>query len=337
MKLPRRNFLHRAAVAASATAALIIPTRQVWSKTYPSRPITIVEPFGASSVPDILARIMAPNMSKALGQPVVVENVVGAGGMIGVSRVAHASPDGYHIVITSVSAQAYSQTLYKEPLYNSVTDFAPIMLLSEQPLLLVTSNNLPVKNLREFISYAKANQAKMQFGSLAGTGSANHVVCLLFNKTIGVKVTHVPYRPPSSTAYQDLIAGRIGYLCPLASGDAKAHIEGEHFRGIAVFSNHRSPIMPDVPTADEQGLSGFEGKVWNAFFAPKGTPAPVIQKLHDAINDAADAPEIRSRLEAYGAELVSPERRSPEYLQGFLKSEIKKWGAVIKAAGIIVQ
>jgi tripartite-type tricarboxylate transporter receptor subunit TctC len=177
----------------------------------------------------------------------------------------------------------------------------------------------------------------MQFGSLAGTGSANHVVCLLCNMAIGVSVTHIPYRPPSSTAYQDLISGRIDYVCPLASGDAKAHIEGDQFRGLAVFSKHRSPIMPDVPTADEQGLKDFEGKVWIAFFAPKGTPAAVIQKLHDAINDAADTPEIRARLETYGAELVSSERRSPEYLHGFVGNEITKWGAVIKAAGIVVE
>ena len=337
MKVRRRNFLYRAAaVATSATAALMVST-QSWSETYPSRPITIVEPVGVSSVPDILARLMAPRLSKLLGQPVIVENVVGAGGMIGASRVAHATPDGYHILISGTPTLAYSQTLYQRPLYNSARDFAPIMLLFEQPLMLVTSNKMPAKNLHEFIVYTKANQAKMQSGSLAGTGSANHVVCLLSNMAIGVNVTHVPYRPPSSTAYQDLISGRIDYVCPLASGDAKTHIEGDQFRGIAVFSKHRSPIVPDVPTADEQGLKNFEGKVWIAFFAPKGTPTAVIQKLHAAINDAAETPEIKKRLETYGAELVSPARRSPEYLKGFVDSEIKKWGDVIKTAGIVVQ
>jgi tripartite-type tricarboxylate transporter receptor subunit TctC len=330
MKIHRRQLLHLAAGAAVVPA---LP-RIACALDYPTRPVTIVEPFGVSSVPDILARIMAPRLSEILGQPVVVENVVGAGGMIGLSRVARAPPDGYRIAIASVSTQAFSQTLYKNPLYNSATDFVPIMLLSEQPLVLVTSNSLPARNLQEFIAYTKANQAKMQYGSLAGTGSANHVVCALFNATIGVKVAQVPYRPPSATAYQDLIAGRIDYVCPLASGDAKAHIEGGQFRGIAIFSKHRSPILPDLATADEQGLTGFEGKVWNGFFAPKGTPALIVQKLHDALNETAEMPDVRARIENYGAELVGSERRSPEYLQKFVGSEIEKWRDAITAAGI---
>jgi tripartite-type tricarboxylate transporter receptor subunit TctC len=332
-KLARRVFLQ---LTAGALTTLVIPP-STWALDYPTRPITIIEPFGVSSVPDILVRIIAPRLSQILGQPVIVENIVGAGGMIGVSRVARAAPDGYHLAIASVSTQAYSQTLYKMPLYNAETDFAPITLLSEQPLMLVTSNNLPVKNLQEFVAYTRANQAKMQFGSLAGTGSANHVVCVLFNDTIGVHVQHVPYRPPSSTAYQDLISGRIDYVCPVASGDAKAHIESGQFRGIAVFSKHRSPIMPSVPTADEQGLKDFEGKIWNAFFAPKRTPVEIIHKLHDAIVKAVDDPDVRTRIENYGAELVGADRRSPEYLQVFVESEIKKWAAPIRTSGAAEQ
>jgi tripartite-type tricarboxylate transporter receptor subunit TctC len=329
MNLPRRRFLHLAAGAATLS---VLP-RAASASDYPTRPVTIIEPFGVSSVPDILLRIMAPRLSELLGQPVIVENVVGAGGMIGVSRVARATPDGYHLVIGTVSTHAYSQTLFKQPLYNAATDFAPIILLYEQPLLLVTSESLPVKNLREFIAYVKANQSKMKYGSLAGTGSANHVVCALLNATIGVDVVHVPYRPPSSTAYQDLIAGRIDYVCPAATADAKAHIEGGQFRGIAIFSKHRSPILPDLATADEQGLTNFEGGVWGAIFAPKGTPAEIIRKLHDAFNDAIETPAVRARLESYGAEVVGAERRSPEYLQKFVDSEIAKWAVPIKASG----
>jgi len=329
MKLTRHQFLHLAAGA----AALIGVTETALAQNWPIRPITIVEPVGASSVPDVLVRIMAPRLSELLGQPVIVENVSGAGGMIGVSRLAKASPDGYQIGIGSAGTHAYNQTLYKNPLYNAATDFAPIMLVVDQPLVLVTRKDLPVNNLREFITYTKANQTKMQYGSLAGTGSSNHVVCALFNATIGVTVSHVPYRPPSALAYQDLITGRIDYVCPLASGDAKVRIESDQVRGVAVFSKTRSPIMPNLATAHEQGLTDFEGKTWFAFFAPKRTPAAIVQRLHDAIAATIDTPEVKTRIEAYGAEPVAPDRRSAEYLQKFVKIEIDKWAIPIKAGG----
>jgi tripartite-type tricarboxylate transporter receptor subunit TctC len=152
----------------------------------------------------------------------------------------------------------------------------------------------------------------MQYGSLAGTGSANHIICALFNETIGVHVSHVPYRPPSAFAYQDLITGRIDYVCPLASGDAKARIESNQVRGIAIFSRSRSRILPSLATAHEQGLTDFEGKTWNAFFAPKRTSETIIHKLHDAIVATIDTPDVRARIEDYGAEPVAPERRSSE-------------------------
>jgi tripartite-type tricarboxylate transporter receptor subunit TctC len=324
----------RALLAVTAIAALLSTgARTAWAQAYPSRPITIIEPIGISSVPDIVIRVMAPRVAEVLRQPVVVENVVGAGGQIGANRVAHAAPDGYHLVIGGISSHAYSQTLFKDPLYNAATDFAPVILLTEQPLMLVTSRNLPVTDLQRFVAYTKSNQANMKYGALAGTGTTNHIVCALFNNVIGVSVTEVPYRPPSATAYQDLIAGRIDYVCPVATGDAKAHIDSGDFRGIAVFARHRSPILPDVATADEQGLKDFEGMQWNAILAPKGTPAAIVQKLNAVFSDAMDTADVRSRIAAYGAELIDPERRSPEYLQKFLRSEIERWAGPIKAAG----
>jgi tripartite-type tricarboxylate transporter receptor subunit TctC len=175
------------------TAASGVPAG---AQNWPIRPVTIVEPFGPASVPDILVRIMAPRLSELLGQPVIIENVSGAGGMIGVSRVARAAPNGYQLVISSAGSHAYNQTLYKDPLYNSATDFAPVMLLAEMPLILLTRKDLPVNNLQEFIAYTKAHQTKMSYGSGAGTGSANHIVCVLFNSAVGITVSHVPYRPP---------------------------------------------------------------------------------------------------------------------------------------------
>jgi tripartite-type tricarboxylate transporter receptor subunit TctC len=300
---------------------------------YPVRPVSVIEPFGVSSVPDIMIRILAPRVSGLIGQPVVVENVVGAGGQIGASRVARGVPDGYHLLIGTVSSQAFSQTLFKAPLYNAATDFAPVIMLTEQPLMLVTGEDLPARNLQEFIAYTRKNQSKMKYGAMAGTGSANHIMCALLNGAIGVEVTQVPYRPPSAIAYQDLISGRIDYVCPVATGDAKAHIEGGHFYGIAVFSRQRSPLLPEVATAQEQGLADLEGMQWSAIFAPKGTPAAIVQRLHDAFNDALETPEVRARMESYGAQVVGSERRSPKYLQEFVESEIRKWAAPIRASG----
>ena len=327
--MKRGTFLHLAASA----IALFVTTEGGGAQTYPTRPVTVIEPIGVASVPDILIRIIAPRLSDILGQPLVVENVVGAGGQIGASRVARGTPDGYRLLIGSISSQAFSQTLFKEPLYNSVTDFSPVILLSEQSLVLVTGETLPTKHLQDFITYARQNQSRMKYGALAGTGSANHIACALLNATIGVDVTEVPYRLPSATAYQDLIAGRIDYVCPNASGDAKAHIDSGEFRGIAVFSKHRSPILPDVPTTYEQGLTDLEVSYWNAIFAPKGTPQPILKKLYSAFNDAIEAPDVRARLETYGVEIVDHDRRSPEYLQAFVQSEIKKWAIPIKASG----
>jgi tripartite-type tricarboxylate transporter receptor subunit TctC len=316
-----RRFLH-------SVAALFALTGTTLGQTWPNRPVTIVEPFGPGSVPDILLRIMAPRLSELLGQPVIVENVSGAGGMIGVSRVAKAAPDGYQFVVSSAGTHAYNQTLYKNPLYNAATDFAPVILLAEQPLMLVTRKDLSPNNLQEFIAYMKANQAKMQFGSGGGTGSANHVVCVLFNAAIGVTVSHVPYRPPTAVMYQDLIASRIDYVCPIATPDIIPRIESNQAKAIAVFSKNRAVILPNVPTAHEQGLTDFEGKTWFAFFLPKRTPAAII-----ALVATIDTPTVQARMKDYGAELVGPERRSPEYLQRFVESEIERWAIPIKASG----
>jgi tripartite-type tricarboxylate transporter receptor subunit TctC len=186
---------------------------------------------------------------------VIIENVSGAGGMIGVSRVARAAPNGYQLVISSAGSHAYNQTLYKDPLCNSATDFSPVMLLAEMPLMLLTHKDLPVNNLQEFVAYTKAHQTKMSYGSGAGTGSANHIVCVLFNSAVGITVSHVPCRPPVALLYQDLIAGRIDYNCEIANQDVVPRIETNQVKAIAIFSKSRSALLPNLPTAAEQGLS----------------------------------------------------------------------------------
>jgi tripartite-type tricarboxylate transporter receptor subunit TctC len=301
------------------------------AQDFPTRPLTLVVPFAAGGGIDVTARIQAQRMGELLGQNVVVENIGAAAGMAGGARVARAAPDGYTFEIGNVGTHAYNQTLYKKPLYNAVTDFTPIGLATESPRILITRKDLPVNNLQELIAYIKANQSKMQFGS-AGVGSGTHLPCVLFNLAIDVKVTHVPYRG-EAPAMQDLIGGRTDYMCAtIQTGAAQAN-QGS-VKPIAVMGPNRVPIIPGVPTTAEQGLSGVESSVWNAFFLPKGTPDPIVRKLNKAMSDALDDPVMRKRLEELGLEIAPPERRTPEYLAKFLPQEIERWAKPILAAGI---
>jgi tripartite-type tricarboxylate transporter receptor subunit TctC len=313
-----------------ALAALMAATAPSPAQNWPTRPITMVVAFAAGSGDDVFARIVAPRLSELLGQQVIIENVGGAGGMTGTSRVAKAAPDGYQFVLGGTGTFGANQTLYKNPLYNAATDFTPVALVVEQPMLLITRKDLPANNLQEFIAYAKANQGKMQFGS-GGAGSATHLACVLLNQAIGVNITHVPYRA-AALATQDMIGGRIDYVCPIAS-TAIPHIEGNTAKAIAILKT-RSPILPNLASAQEQGLAGFEAYFWDAFFLPKGTPQAIVKKLHEATIAAMETPAVQARLKEIGAEVVAPDRRSPEYLQKFVEREIEKWAGPIKAANI---
>jgi tripartite-type tricarboxylate transporter receptor subunit TctC len=271
-------------------------------------------------------------MTEVLGQQVVIENATGAGGGTGSKRVASAAPDGYNMVLGTVGTHAQSQTLYKKPLYNAVTDFTPVALIAEVPIALITRPDLPVKDFKEFAAYAKANQKKMQFGS-AGAGSATHLGCVVLNSTLGVDITHVPYRG-TGPAMQDLIAGRIDYLCEIVS-TAKPQIDGGKVRALAIMTKERSPVLPNLPTAIEQGTD-VQAYTWNAIFLPKGAPADIVKKVNDAAVQAMHTPAVKERLQGLGAMIVSDDRATPEYLGGFVKSEIEKWAAPIKASGVTI-
>jgi tripartite-type tricarboxylate transporter receptor subunit TctC len=318
---------------AGAYGILLAVTGMALAQAYPAKPITMILPFAAGGPTDVLGRVMAQRMSEILSQQVVVENVGGAGGMTGSKRVADAAPDGYTLVLGTVGTHAQSQTMYKKPLYHAATDFAPVALIAEVPIVLITRKDLPVNNLQEFIAYAKADQAKMQYGS-AGAGSATHLGCVLLNYLIGVDVTHVPYRG-TGPAMQDLQGGRIDYLCEIVS-TAKPQIDGGTVRAIAIMTKERSPALPNVPTGLEQGVSNLEAYTWNAIFLPKDTAADVVKKLHDATVEAMKTPMVRERLEGLGAVVVAEDRATPEYLGQFLKSEIDKWAGPIKASGVTV-
>jgi len=311
---------------ATLTAAATNASAQAW----PTHPLSMIIPFAPGGAVDVMGRLLAPRLGEILGQQIIVENVGGAGGMTGSSRVAKATPDGYEMVLGSVGTHAQSQSLYKQPLYNAVTDFAPVGLIAELPLVVVARKTLPADNLTQFIAYAKPNQAKMQFGS-AGTGSADHLTCVLLNATIGINVTHVPYRG-GQPAMQDLIAGRIDYVCNIIT-TALPEIQGGLVKALTITTRDRSPLLPDLPSADEQGLKGFDAYTWNALFMPKGTPRPIVDKVNAAVAKTIETPMVQERLKGIGATVVASDRRSPEYLSKFVAAEIAKWAVPIKASG----
>ena len=322
----RREFI----VAMGGAAAWALSAR---AQTYPSRPITMIDPFAAGGSFDVIGRILAARMSEILGEQVIVENASGAAGIIGVNRVVNAAPDGYTFLLGSIGTHAYNQTIYKKPRYDAIADFTPVALFAEQPMVLTARKDFPADNLPQFIDYVKKNSAKLQFGS-AGAGTTTHLGCALLNAVIGVHVTHVPYRGGGPAA-NDLIGGQIDYMC-LNMGGAGPLIMGKQIKAIATLSRSRSPLMPDLPTAQEQGLTDFDVVTWNAFFLPKGAPAEIVKKLNDATSRAMDTPAIKNRMHDLGITGAALERRSPEYLAKFVVDEIARWAGPIRANGLQV-
>ncbi|HEY1473949.1 MAG TPA: tripartite tricarboxylate transporter substrate-binding protein [Pseudolabrys sp.] len=316
-----------------ALAALLAITGSAGAQNFPNRTMTMVIPFAAGGPTDVLGRVMAARMGEILGQTMIVENVGGAGGQTGGKKVAEAKPDGYTLLLGTVGTQAQGQTLYKKPLYNAVTDFTPVGLIAEVPIALLVRKDLPAKNLKEFVAYAKENQAKMQFGS-AGAGSATHLGCVVLNTAMGTNIIHVPYKG-TGPAMQDLVAGRIDFLCEIVT-TAKPQIDGGNVRALAIMTTQRSAVLPDLPTTREQGLD-VQAYTWNALYLPKGAPADVVKKLNDAMVAAMNTPAVHDRLQSLGATIVGPDRSSPDYLGKFTAEEIKKWEAPIKASGVSVE
>ena len=318
--------------AALLAAVSLMPTTGAEAEEWPTRPLTMINPFAAGGPNDVLARLFAQRMGEILGQTILIENVGGAGGMTGADRVAKAAPDGYTFLQGTVGTQAQNQTLFKKPAYNATTDFAPVALIVEAPLVLVARKDMPVKDMKEFVAYAKANKEKMQYAS-AGTGSAIHLGCALMNMVTGLDIVHVPYRG-ANPAMQDLMSGRVDYLCDIIT-TAKPQIDSGAVKAIAILTRERSPVLPAVPTAIEQGFA-VEAYTWNAFFLPKGTPEEIVQKLNHATVEAMKTPALRAKLESAGLKFVSDDRTTPEYLAKFVQSEIAKWAVPIKASRISV-
>ena len=320
-------------IFSTALAMLLALTGSASAENFPDRAVTMVIPFAAGGPQDTIGRIIGQRMGELLGQAVVIENLGGAGGMTGSKRVAEARPDGYTMVLGSVGTHAQNQTLYKHPLYNVVTDFTPVAFLAETPIAIITRPDLPVNNFKEFVAYAKANEGKMQYGS-AGAGSATHLACVVLNSAMGTNIIHVPYKG-TGPAMTDLMGGRIDYLCDIIA-TAKSQIDGGKVKGIAIMTKDRSPVLPNLATTGEQGLD-VRAYTWSALFLPKGAPADIVDALNKAAIGAIETPSVQERLAKLGATVATNDQQSAKWLGDFVKSEVKKWEAPIKASGVSIE
>jgi tripartite-type tricarboxylate transporter receptor subunit TctC len=299
------------------------------AQTFPSRPVKLVVGFTPGGGVDIAARTLAPKLSELIGQPVIVENKPGAGTNIANEFVAKAAPDGTTLLVNT-PAVAINMSLYRNLPFDTLRDFAAVSIFSESPNVMMVNSKLAAQNLQEFIAYVKQNHAKLQYGS-GGTGTSSHITCVLLGQKIGADVTHVPYRG-GGPAFTDLIAGRLDYFCNYISFAVQAAGTGQA-RTLAIFAHERSPVIPAVPTAAEQGLDGVDAYTWNAVFAPRGTPPAVVAKLNAAVSRALDTPLVRERLGGLGLDVPPRERRTPEFLRRYVVDEMARWAPAVKASG----
>jgi tripartite-type tricarboxylate transporter receptor subunit TctC len=328
-KIPRRRFLHLAAGAAAMPAV----SRLAHAQAYPSRPITINVPFAAGGSTDVIGRILAERMKVTLGQTVIIENVTGAGGTIGVTRAVRAAPDGYTLSLGQNGSHVITGATYSNLTYNLLTDFEPVSLLVISPFVITTTKAVPANNLKELIAYLKANPGRT-VGN-AGMGSITHVAGLVFESMTGTKLQFVPYRG-TGPAMQDLVAGQIDMMI----GDpitGMPQVRAGILKIYGVASDTRLPSAPEVPTVDEAGLPGFHISLWHGLWVPKGTPKPVIARLHDAVLDTLSDPATKAKLAQQGQEIFPRDQQNPGALAALQKAEIEKWWPIIKASGFKVE
>jgi tripartite-type tricarboxylate transporter receptor subunit TctC len=324
-RLTRRVWVLSIAIAAAFTGHVAV------AQEWPRNTIKIVVSAAAGGPIDVFARVIADRLGQTLGQTAVVENTPGAGGAVGGQRVARATPDGYTVLLGTSATHTFSQLLYAKPLYDAKADFAPVGLMAVIPLVLIVRKDLPANTMAEFVAYAKANAANMNYGS-AGVGSSTHLGCALLTKTIGAAINHVPYRG-TGPAMQDLMAGRIDFLCEIVV-TAAPQVQSGNVRAIATMAQDRSPVLPDVPTTVEGGFPALKADSFTALFVPKGTPPAIVTKLNAAMSSTLDDAGVRGKLEQLGASIVKPEARSPAMLETFVGDELVKWKRIVEASGI---
>jgi tripartite-type tricarboxylate transporter receptor subunit TctC len=329
MTLPRRTLLR---LSAGLLASATLP-RVARAQSYPTRPITIVVPYPPGGPTDTIARLIAERMRASLGQPMVIENVSGGGGTIGVTRVARAPGDGYTLSIGHWGSHVINGAVYTLP-FDLLTDLEPVALIADGPQLVIAAKTVPANDIKELIAWLKANPGKGMVGT-TGVGGASNLAAILFAKMTGTEIQIVPYRG-SAPRMQDLLSGQIHLAFDQASS-ALAQVQGGNLRGYAVTSRQRLAVAPGIPTVDEAGLPGFYMSVWHGLWAPKGTPKDVIARLNAAVVDALGDATVRARLTDLGQELPAREQLTPQALGAYQKAEIEKWWPIVKAAGIKVE
>jgi len=315
-------------MAAALLAALTVAISPAAADSYPSRPVTVIVPFAAGGPTDVLTRIITDKMQAPLGQPIIVEDVSGAGGSIGVGRVAHAAPDGYTLSIGNNGSNLLTGALYSLN-FDVIKDFAPVALLTSNPQIIVSRKTIPAANLKELLAWLKDNQKTVSVGL---GGPVAQVSVINFEAMTSMQFQLVPYRG-AAPAMQDLIAGHIEFIVDQLSNSVP-QIKADTIRAYAVAASTRSPAVPDVPTTDEAGLPGFYGALWHGLWAPKGTPPEVIAKLAAAARQALTDPTVKARLADLGQEIVPVEQQNPAALAAYQQAEMDKWYPIVKAAGM---
>lgn len=323
----RRSLAGASLALAALLSAAITPAR---AQDYPTRSITMIVPFAAGGPTDVIARIVTGHMAQTLGQSIIIENVVGAGGTTASARAARATNDGYTLITGHMGTHAASVPLYPNLAYHPERSFEPVGLLAGTPILILARKDFPPKDLTEFVAYVKANAAKIN-AAHAGIGSVSHVSCQLLNSILGVEPVGVPFNG-TGPAMNALVAGQVDYMCDQIV-NAVPQINAGTIKAYAIATPKRNPSLPNVPTTAEAGLPPFQAQAWNAIFAPKGTPAPIIAKLNAAAVKALDDDTVRKRLLELGSVIPQPADRAPEALGMLVGSEIKKWTPVLKPAG----
>ena len=320
--------MRKSLVAAALTALCAIADAA--AQTYPARPITIIVPFAAGGPSDVLARVVGERMRTVLNQTVIVENVTGAGGTIGVGRAVRAAPDGYTVSFGHLGTHVINGAIY--PLtFDLLNDLDPIGLIGGNPQMVVSKNAVPAKTLKELITWIKANEVNVTFGT-AGVGSGSHFSGLYFQSLIGTKARYVPYRG-TGPAMQDLVAGNIDIIVDQAS-NAMPQVQGGKIRAYAVTANKRIAAGPDIPTVDEAGLPGYHIWLWSGLWVPKGTPREVVAKLNEAMREALTDQGVLKRFADLGLEAATREQQTPDALRKHQKAEADKWWPMIKSAGV---
>lgn len=321
----------RSIVLGLAAAAALFPAVQASAQTYPNKSITMVVPFAAGGSTDLVARILAQKLSEQMGVSVVVENRAGAGGNLGAAAVAKASPDGYTVLYGTISTHTLNPLMAKKSAYDPVKDFEPVALVGSIPNVMVVHPSVPAKNVAELIAAAKAEPAKYSYAS-SGIATPLHLSGEMFNKMAGTQMAHVPYRG-AGPAMNDLVGGQVDVLCDQTT-NAIPQVTGGKVKAYAVTSNKRIEQLPNLPTVVEAGIPGFEVTVWHGLYAPAGTPAPVVTKLHGALQTALADATIQKRFSDLGTLLFPADQRSPEALGAYLKGEVARWGEAVAKAGV---